>query len=95
MDVINVLKISQKDRRGRNFHRSIGEEELMCFMPDEAAENNDLKAVLTALTRISSIALQFGVSITEIKKQLECSSISRGDIPDLILKSIVEWEKCQ
>lgn len=94
-DVINVLRIKQKDRKGRGFYVTIGEEEIITSVPSDARDSNDLLATSTALTRVMSLALQNGVSWKKIKKQLKESSINKKDLPDLILKSVETWEKHQ
>lgn len=92
-DIIDVIRFSQKDRKNRSFYTIVGEKEVICSIPSDARNSNDLLAVLTALTRMISIALQNGVDREVIKKQLRESCVSKGDLPDLILRSITRWEE--
>lgn len=92
-NVVKCKRIANTDRKGRSFYVVVSEEEVICSVPSGASGSNDLLAVLTALTRMISVALQNGVTMGVIKRQLKHSCVTKGDLPDLILRSIETWEK--
>lgn len=66
---------------------------LMVTFPDNHMENWNYQSTATALTRIISIALQAGIEMEGIKKQLKESSMKEGDTPDVLLTAINKYEK--
>lgn len=90
MEHIDAIRIGYKYRGDRSFYIVVSEKEIMASVPPGSTY---LNAVLTALTRMTSIALQEGIPRERVKKQLAASSIQKGDLPDLILRSMEEWEK--
>jgi len=89
-DIIDVLRIEVKDKKNRKFYVIVGEDEIICSIPP-GEKDEELYSVLTSLTRIISLALQYGTPYKDILKQLSGSSINKGDIPDLIHRAISKW----
>lgn len=92
-DVIDCMRIRQIDRKGRSLYVVVSDFEVICSIPSDARDSNDLLSASTALTRVISVALQGGINMGIIKKQLRESSKNKNDLPDLIHRSIEKFEE--
>ena len=72
-----------------NVYVTVFDREIIC----SALIDQEANAILTCLTRVISVALQNGVTLETIKKQLKASTLSSRDIPAILLDAIEEWEK--
>lgn len=80
-----------KGLKGRDQYVLIDDEGMMISFPDNKHENWNYQSTATALTRMISIAIRFGVKYEVIMKQLRDSSMQKGDTPDLLLQAIEKY----
>lgn len=78
--------------KGRDQYVIVDDECVMVTFPDNHQANANYQATATCLTRLISVAIQNGIDMKIIKKQLRESSIQKGDTPSVILEAIEKYE---
>lgn len=91
-DHINSKRFKIKGLKGRDQYVIVDNQGVMITFPDNKMDNWNYQATATALTRVVSVALQAGVCIEGIKKQLHESSMQKHDTPYVILEAIEKYE---
>jgi len=71
----------------------VDEDGIMITFPNNKIKNWNYMATATALTRVISVALQAGVDVEGLKKQLKESTMQKGDTPDVLLTAIKKYQK--
>ena len=79
--------------QNRDQYVLVDEDGLMITFPNNKIRNWNYMATATALTRVISIALQAGVDIEGIKKQLKESTMQKGDTPYILLNAIEQYQE--
>ena len=87
-DTREGVRIAHK-YKGKAVYTSVVPGEIFCTAPLD----QETECTLTALTRIISKAVQHGVSPETIKNQLRKSTLSKHDLPAILLEAIEKAEE--
>lgn len=79
--------------KGRDQYVIVDTDGIMVTFPDNRQENWNYMATATALTRVISVALQAGVDMEGVKKQLSESTMQEGDTPSVLLTAIEKYQR--
>jgi len=85
-------RFTMKGLGGTSQYIIIDTDGIMITFPNNKHKNWNYQATATALTRVISIALQGGIDIEGIKKQLKESVMQDNDTPHILLKAIKKYE---
>lgn len=77
---------------GRDQYVLVDDIGLMVTFPDNLPENWNYQSTATALARMISIAIEAGVGIEQIKKQLRDSSMQENDTPHVLLQAMEKYD---